>query len=58
MAEPKLHTVAPAQAGQATRIYIFKGYERLWHWMQAILISLMLVTGFEIHGTYKLLGVV
>ena len=56
MAEPKLHTVAPAQAGQATRIYIFKGYERLWHWMQAILISLMLVTGFEIHGAYQLLG--
>ena len=40
----------------ATRIYIFKRFERFWHWAQALLIIVMGVTGFEIHGTYSLLG--
>ena len=39
-----------------SRIYIFKRFERFWHWGQAALIILMLVTGFEIHGSYKLTG--
>lgn len=38
------------------RTYIFKRFERFWHWTQAALIILMLVTGFEVHGTYRLLG--
>ena len=38
------------------RIYIFKRFERFWHWSQALLIIFMLVTGFEIHGSYDLLG--
>ena len=38
------------------RTYIFTAFERFWHWTQALLIIGMLVTGFEIHGTYKLLG--
>ena len=38
------------------RIYIFKRFERFWHWSQAALIITMGVTGFEIHGTYKWLG--
>lgn len=38
------------------RVYIFKGFERFWHWMQALLIIMMAVTGFEIHGTYSWLG--
>jgi thiosulfate reductase cytochrome b subunit len=38
------------------RIYIFKGFERFWHWAQAALIMGMAVTGFEIHGTYALIG--
>lgn len=38
------------------RIYVFKRFERFWHWSQALLIIGMLVTGFEIHGTFKLLG--
>ncbi len=40
----------------AERIYLFKRFERFWHWSQAALIITMLVTGFEIHGAYKLLG--
>ncbi|MDX2298335.1 MAG: cytochrome b/b6 domain-containing protein [Xanthomonadaceae bacterium] len=39
-----------------TRIYIFERFERFWHWSQALLIIGMLVTGFEIHGSYRLLG--
>lgn len=38
------------------RTYIFKRFERFWHWSQAALIVFMLVTGFEVHGTYRLLG--
>ena len=38
------------------RIYIFTRFERFWHWAQALLIIGMLVTGFEIHGSYRLLG--
>jgi thiosulfate reductase cytochrome b subunit len=38
------------------RIYIFKRFERFWHWAQALLIIFMLVSGFEIHGTYHLFG--
>ena len=37
-----------------TRIYIFKRFERFWHWTQALLIMGMALTGFEIHGTYTL----
>ncbi|MDD5250432.1 MAG: cytochrome b/b6 domain-containing protein [Rhodocyclaceae bacterium] len=38
------------------RIYIYKRFERFWHWSQALLISVMMVTGFEVHGTYTLFG--
>lgn len=40
----------------AERIYIFKRFERFWHWSQALLIMFMMVTGFEIHGLYSLFG--
>jgi thiosulfate reductase cytochrome b subunit len=38
------------------RIYIFKPFERFWHWSQAALILTLLTTGFEIHGSYSLFG--
>lgn len=38
------------------RVYIYKGFERFWHWLQAILIFFLAFTGFEIHGTYSFLG--
>lgn len=38
------------------RLYIFKGFERFWHWAQTLLIIAMLITGFEIHGSYHLAG--
>ena len=39
-----------------TKIYIFKRFERFWHWTQALLIITLLTTGFEVHGAYKLFG--
>lgn len=38
------------------RIYLYKGFERFWHWSQAALILFMLASGFEVHGSYALLG--
>jgi len=38
------------------KVYIYKGFERFWHWMQAIMIFLLAATGFEIHGSYSLFG--
>jgi thiosulfate reductase cytochrome b subunit len=38
------------------RIYIFKRFERFWHWAQAGLIVFLMFTGFEIHGAYVALG--
>lgn len=40
----------------AERIYIYKRYERFWHWSQAMLIITMMISGFEVHGSYVLLG--
>jgi thiosulfate reductase cytochrome b subunit len=38
------------------KIYIFKKFERFWHWSQAALIIFLMVTGFEIHGSYSNFG--
>ncbi len=38
------------------RIYIFKRFERFWHWTQAVLVLFMMLTGFEIHGSYTWFG--
>ena len=38
------------------RIFLYKRYERFWHWSQAALVIFMLITGFEIHGTYENFG--
>jgi thiosulfate reductase cytochrome b subunit len=38
------------------QIYIYKSFERFWHWMQAILIFFLAFTGFEIHGAYNFFG--
>ena len=38
------------------KVYIFKRFERFWHWSQALLIMFMMATGFEIHGAYTWLG--
>jgi thiosulfate reductase cytochrome b subunit len=38
------------------RIYVFKRFERFWHWSQALLIITLMLTGFEVHGSYALFG--
>ncbi len=38
------------------KVRIYKKYERFWHWTQAVLILSLAVTGFEVHGSYELLG--
>lgn len=38
------------------RTYIYKGFERFWHWTQSLLIIFFAITGFEIHGSYTLFG--
>ena len=40
----------------ANKIYVFKRFERFWHWSQALLIITLLLTGFEIHGAYENFG--
>ena len=38
------------------KIYVFKRFERFWHWSQAALIITLMLTGFEVHGSYVLFG--
>ncbi len=38
------------------KIYIYKGFERFWHWTQVLLIVTLALTGFEIHSSYSLFG--
>jgi len=38
------------------REYVYKGFERFWHWTQAALILFLALTGFEIHGTLAFFG--
>jgi thiosulfate reductase cytochrome b subunit len=38
------------------REYVYRAFERFWHWAQASLIILLGVTGFEIHGSLHFFG--
>ncbi|HUI09242.1 MAG TPA: cytochrome b/b6 domain-containing protein [Bacteroidota bacterium] len=38
------------------REYIYRAFERFWHWTQALLILFMMITGFEIHGSISFFG--
>lgn len=38
------------------REYVYTGFERFWHWTQAILIGFLALTGFEIHGSIRFFG--
>ena len=37
-------------------IYLYSRYERFWHWLQTLLIVILLLTGFEAHGLFILFG--
>jgi thiosulfate reductase cytochrome b subunit len=38
------------------RVYIYKRFERFWHWTQTLLILFLALTGFEVHGSFELFG--
>lgn len=38
------------------KVLMYSRFLRLWHWMQALLVIVLLVTGFNVHGTIQLLG--
>ena len=38
------------------KVYIYRRFERFWHWTQALIILTLALTGFEIHGSYHLMG--
>lgn len=38
------------------QVYLYKKFERFWHWGQTLLILVLIFTGFEIHGTTNWLG--
>ncbi len=38
------------------KVYLYSRYERFWHWTQAFLILFLALTGFEIHGSFRLFG--
>jgi len=38
------------------KVYVYRAFERFWHWMQAILIMFLAFSGFEVHGSYSFFG--
>jgi thiosulfate reductase cytochrome b subunit len=38
------------------KVYIYRAFERFWHWTQAVLIFFLAFTGFEIHGSINFFG--
>jgi thiosulfate reductase cytochrome b subunit len=42
--------------GKMKNIYLYARFERLWHWLQTLLIIILLLTGFEVHGAFALFG--
>ena len=43
-------------AEKMINVYLYTRYERFWHWLQMVLIFVLLVTGLEVHGLFTLLG--
>ncbi len=37
-------------------VVVFKRFERFWHWAQALMILILLLTGLEMHGLFQLFG--
>jgi formate dehydrogenase gamma subunit len=38
------------------KVYLYKKFERFWHWGQTLLVLTLIFTGFEIHGTTNYIG--
>ncbi|MDD2942006.1 MAG: cytochrome b/b6 domain-containing protein [bacterium] len=37
------------------KMYLFTVFERLWHWFQVIVVTVLLLTGFSIHASINLM---
>ena len=37
-----------------SQVLMYNGFERFWHCALAVLVTILLVTGFNIHGTYQI----
>ncbi len=38
------------------KVYLYARFQRFWHWMQALIIFSLLITGLEVHGLFNLMG--
>ncbi|PLW79273.1 cytochrome B [Cohaesibacter celericrescens] len=47
------HADKPDASKRAVKIY--SRYERFWHWSQALLIFILAISGFNLHGTFDLI---
>jgi thiosulfate reductase cytochrome b subunit len=52
----ELNSPAKEKRKMDKKVYIYRAFERFWHWMQAFLIFMLALTGFEVHGVYKFFG--
>jgi len=41
---------------KTNNLELYSKFERFWHWTQSLLVILLGLTGFEIHGSFKLFG--
>lgn len=39
-----------------TKQLLYTKFERFWHWSQMLLVMLLTITGFEIHGSFQIFG--
>jgi len=47
----------PVDTSQANEVYMYTVYERFWHWLQALAILILMLTGIEIHfSAFDLFG--
>lgn len=37
------------------KLYLFTVFERIWHWFQVLVVTTLLLTGFDIHGSIDIL---
>ncbi|MBX2814190.1 MAG: cytochrome b/b6 domain-containing protein [Myxococcales bacterium] len=38
------------------KVYVYPAFERFWHWTQAVLTLFLMLSGFEIHGSFTFFG--
>lgn len=38
------------------RLYLFSVFERLWHWFQVVVVTILLLTGFDVHGSINIMS--